>query len=226
METNVELANTEMKKPSLLGMITSPSTQFKRMKENSAIGLPLVIMMLIMAITGALAAYIGLNNPVVKNLNNAASFKIPIGATIGFGAAGGLIGGAAMFFITAAIYKIFMVFFGNDTPYMKLVAIVIYSSIITSLGLLINAILALILGGYDTTYTSLVPLVGDNKILIAIAGNFDIFRIWYYVILAMGLNIAAGLSKNKSYTLVGLLFFIGIAISYTAAYFSQTAGLK
>lgn len=225
METNIGLNEVEVKKPSLFGMITSPSIQFNRMKERAPLGLPLIMMMLIMAVTGALVSYISLNNPEVKQLSNAQAFTIPPGLTIGMGAIGGLIGGTAMFFISAVIYKIFMMIMGNDTPYKKLVSIVIYTSIITSLGLLINCLIALALGRFETTYTSLAPLVGDNKAIKAIASAFDIFQIWYYVVMAMGLHIAAGLSKNKAVATVVILFIISLAFSLLTSLLPQINGM-
>lgn len=226
METNVDYEAVKVKKPSLFGIITSPALQFQRMEEKVPIRGPLVIMMIIMLITGALTSYISLNNPLVKNtLNGTAGFQIPPGLTIGMGAVGGLIGGAVMFFIMAAIYKIFMMLLGNDTTYKKLVSIVIYTSIISSLGILLNLLIAVAVGGYELTYTSLAPLAGSNQTLKAILGGFDIFQIWHYVVLGMAFHIAAGLSKNKATTLIVIFFILGILLNVAGTFLPQTSGL-
>jgi hypothetical protein len=221
METNVEFEKAQVKKPSLFGMIPSPGIQFERMKESSPIGLPIVLMIVLMAIGGALVAYLSLNNPIIKNINATPEMKIPVGFTVGMGALGAGLGGTISFFIIAAFYKLCMIFMGNDTPYKKLLSITIYSSIISAIGLLVNGLIGIILGGYETTYTSLAPLVGDNKMLQAIAGRFDIFSIWYYVVIAIGLQIVAGLSKNKAIVLVVILFLIGIGFSSLSGLFPQ-----
>lgn len=214
MEKNVDFEAVTAKKPSLFGIITSPALQFQRMKDNAPIGGPLAIMMIIMAITGALSSYISLNNPLVKNaLSSSAGFQIPPVLTIGMGAVGGLIGGAIMFFAMGAIYKVFMMLLGNDTTYKKLVSIVIYTSIISSLGALLNLLIAVAVGGYELTYTSLSALAGNNSTLKAILDNFDIFQIWHYVVLGMALHIAAGLSKNKATTLLAIFFILGILLT-------------
>ncbi|MFD0769225.1 Yip1 family protein [Bacillus sp. CGMCC 1.60114] len=217
METNLALEKTQIKKPSLFGIIASPTVQFEKMKEKAPIGMPLVLMLLLMTVTGALGSYVGSNDPILKS----ADIKIPIAFTVGMGAVGGLFGGAIMFFLTAAFYRICMVFMGNDTPYKKLLVIVIYSSIISSLGMLVNALIALALGGYEPTYTSLAPLMANNPTLHAIAQSFDIFKIWYYVVLALGLHIVAGLSKNKAITLVVIIFLIGIGFSSLSGFVPQ-----
>lgn len=225
MEANVEVKVEAEKKPSLFGIITSPIIQFQRMKEKVPIGFPLIMMMLIMVMTGAMTAYISLNNPIMKNLNSAVGFKIPASVTIGIGALGGLVSGTITFYIMAGIYKIFMMLVGNDTTYRKLVSIVIYTSIISYLGVLVNCLLALALKGYEPIYTSLVPLVGNNKILKAIAGNFDLFQIWHYIVLALGLHIAAGLSKNKAIALIVIFFFLGIGFTYVGTLLPQGQGM-
>jgi hypothetical protein len=224
METNIEFEKVQAKKPSIFGIILSPGMQFERMKEKAPIGLPIFVMIVLLAIGGALVSYVSLNNPVIKNINATAEMKIPLGLTLGMGAVGTGVGGAISFFIIAGFYKICMIFMGNDTPYKKLLAITIYSSIITAIGLFVNGIIGVILGGYETTYTSLAPLFGDNKTLQAIAGRFEIFNIWYYVVLAIGLQIVAGLSKNKAITLVVILFLIGLGFSSLSGLLPQFGG--
>lgn len=49
-----------------------------------------------------------------------------------------------------AIYKIFMMFFSNDTPYKNLLNIVVYTNIVLIIGGLINTILSLIFGSGTT----------------------------------------------------------------------------
>ena len=217
MGENIGNDEINMQKPSLFGMITSPSVQFERMKEKAPIGLPLVVMILLLAVIGALVSYLSLNNPLMKELD----VEIPVAFTVGMGVVSGIFGGVATFFIAAGFYKLIMVFMKNDTPYMKLVAVVIYSSIITALGTLINAVIAFALGGYEVTYTSLAPLFSDSAILKAIATNFEIFRIWYYVVLALGLQIVAGISKKSAIMLVVFLFLISVVFSAVSGSLQQ-----
>lgn len=221
METNVEFENVKVKKPSLLGIISSPAIQFERMKEKAPIGLPMVMMIVLMAIGGVLVSYLRLNNPLIKEINATAEMKIPLALTLSMGAIGAGFGGVISFFIVAAFYKICMVFMGNDTPYKKLLSLTIYSSIISAVGLFLNGIIALVAGGYETTYTSLAPLVGENVTLKSIAGQFDVFNIWYYVVIAIGLQIVAGLSKNKAIVLVVILFLLSIGFSSLSGLFPQ-----
>ncbi|WML41607.1 Yip1 family protein [Neobacillus sp. OS1-2] len=211
METVVKEKVVNVEKPSIFGMIAAPTLQFERMKEKAPIALPLIIMLILTGITGAIVAYVGLNNPIFNDLPT--PIEIPAAFTVGMGTVGAVIGGVARFFIVAAFYKLCMVFMGNDTPYMKLFAVVLYSSLIMSVGVLINGLISLAVGGYEVYYTSIAPLMGDNQMLKLIASNFDIFHIWYYVVLGMGLRVVAGLSKGKVITLVVIIFLLGVALS-------------
>ncbi|PLR95930.1 Yip1 family protein [Bacillus sp. T33-2] len=213
METNVKMEQqAKVNKPSLFGMILSPSLQFERMREKAPIGLPLTIILLLMTVTGAIASFISLRNPIFESPEMEA-LNIPVGFTVGTGAVGGLFGGAVVLFLMAAILKGCVALMGKSTPYKKVLAILIYSSIISALGVLINGLIALALGGDEASYTSLAPLVADNQMLYAIAKSFDIFQIWYYIVLAIGLHIVTGLSKNKTIILVVILFVIGVGFA-------------
>ncbi len=211
MKTVMKEYDVNVEKPSLLGMISAPILQFERMKEKAPIALPLIIILLLTGLSGAIVSYVGLNNPIIKDLPT--PIEIPTSFTVGMGIVGALFGGVARLFIVAAFYKLCMVFMGNDAPYMKLFAVVLYSSLIMSVGVLINGLISLSVGGYEVYYTSIAPLMGDNQMLKLIASNFDIFHIWYYVVLGIGLKVVIGLSKNKVFTLVIIVFLLGVAFS-------------
>ena len=213
METKTEIETGNDKNPSLLGMISSPSIQLERMKTKTPVAFPLIIMLIITAVTGALVSYVSLGNPLFKEAAAASGDKLPINLAIGAGVFGSIFGGVIVYLIAAGFYKLFMVIFGNDTSYKKLFTLVIFTSIITSLGLLVNGLIALAAGGYEPIYTSLAPLAGSNKLLSGILKNFDIFTIWYYVVLALGFRIVAGLSKNKAILIVVVVFLISIGFN-------------
>ncbi len=97
----------------------------------------------------------------------------------------------------------------NDTSYKKLLTISVYSSIISLLGLLINTVLALVLGGSgQEMYTGLGPIFASSGgVAKGIANNIEVFTIWGFVITWLGLQITAGLSKKKA-TILMVVFFI------------------
>ncbi|RAT05224.1 hypothetical protein A6E22_15830, partial [Bacillus cereus] len=123
---------------------------------------------------------------------------------IGSSFAGAMVG---TLFITA-IYKMFMMFFGNDTPYKTLLNIVVYTNIILILGGFINTILSIIFGTGMTQYTSLGLLFKEGTFGYGIGNTIEIFYVWNLVLIWLGLYITAGLNKVKASIPVIILFII------------------
>lgn len=222
MQVDVNYEEVEVrKKPSVFGMLFAPSAQFDRMKGKFPIALPLVMILIISAITSAIVAYVSLSNPIFEDPEIAdLGIDIPIGVTLGTGAATGVIGVLVGYALVALFYKVAMMFIGKDTSYSTLFGLTVYVSIISAVGMLLNGGIALLVGGFEPYYTSLAPLFADNKLLHSIGANFDIFHIWYYVVFALGLQAVAGLSKKQAITLVIIEFSLGVAISSIGGIFS------
>ncbi|MFX3623262.1 MAG: Yip1 family protein [Ectobacillus sp.] len=222
METNVGMLQ-QAKKPSLFGMIASPSVQFERMKGKTSLALPMVVMLILQAILGGAIAYLASKDPAVLEMQKdlPSDFEVPVAVTVGFGAGGAAVAALVMYFIMAAFYKIMMVFMGNDTPYGKLLAISVYTSIIGVVGIAINILLMFAFGGYEPTYTSLAPLFEKGTVLYGIASAFEVFSIWSLVVTALGLRIVAGLSNKQATTVVIVIFLITLAFTSASSFIPQ-----
>ncbi|WP_243525456.1 Yip1 family protein [Bacillus pseudomycoides] len=212
METNTALNDDLTKKPSIFNMITSPTLQFQRMRTQKPIIPPLIIILLLTIITSALISYVTLNNPAIKQMNDNSTFQLPTHITFltTFGFA--VISGIISVFCVPIFYKNIMIFFGIDTTYKDLLCVTLYSVFIMKLGMLLNGTIAVLLGDYQFSYTSLAPLLTNNLILHAMAQRIDIFAIWYYIVLGIGLYILTGLHKRKIIILVIILFIITTAL--------------
>ena len=83
-------------------------------------------------------------------------------------------------------------------------AITVYSSVISLIGVLINIILAYILGGSgQEMYTGLGPIFASSSgVVKGIVSKFEVFTIWGYVVTWLGLQITAGLTKNRQQLLL------------------------
>ncbi|WP_237981242.1 Yip1 family protein [Bacillus thuringiensis] len=209
METNINTQDVGAKKPSLLGMITSPGEQFERMKNSNAVWGAFWILSLLSGITGGLSTYVYSLTPESIKLNQELGVNVTPVMTFGAGFVFGIIGMIIGFFISAAVYKVLMMLMSNDTSYKKLLTITVYSSIISLLGLLINTVLALILDGSGKEfYTGLGPIFASSGGAVkGIANSIEVFTIWGFVITWLGLQITAGLSKKKA-TILMVVFFI------------------
>ncbi|MFD3446596.1 YIP1 family protein [Microbacteriaceae bacterium 4G12] len=218
METNVSSQTVETKKPSLFGMIMSPTVQFERMRTKAPIGLPLILMMVIMSALFGLFFYQFVNADFMAQMDEAMKGGAPeIGAFRGVMAGVGVFMGLIVvpigFLIAALLYKIVMVIMGNDTSYKTLLSFVIFMSMITAVQFLVNNILIAILGSNGTaSYTSLASLFPKGGALAGVAQVFDLFYLWYFAVMAIGLPIVTGISKKKSYIFVGVLFVLMVAV--------------
>ncbi|PEU06729.1 YIP1 family protein [Bacillus sp. AFS019443] len=212
METNTTLNDDLTKKPSIFSMITSPTLQFQRMRTHKPIIVPLIIILLLTIITSILISYVTLNNPAIKQMNGNSAFQlsthITFLTTFGFATISGIIS----VFCAPIFYKNIMIFFGIDTTYKELLCVTLYSVFIMKFGMLLNGTIAVLLGDYQISYTSLAPLLTDHPILHAMAQRVDIFAIWYYIVLGIGLYVLTGLHKKKISILVIVLFVITTAL--------------
>lgn len=211
MEANMNTQDVGAKKPSLFGMITSPGVQFERMKTNKKVWGMFLFVALLQGLLGGLSAYVIHTSPEMlkmkKELGELAgksSFISEVISGIGSSFASAMVG---TLFI-AAIYKIFMMFLGNDTPYKTLLNIVVYANIVLIIGGFINTILSLIFGSGTTQYTSLGLLFTEGSFAYGIGNTIEIFYVWNLVLIWLGLHITAGLSKVKASIPIIILFII------------------
>ncbi|MED3323460.1 Yip1 family protein [Bacillus thuringiensis] len=209
MEANINTQDVGAKKPSLLGMITSPGEQFERMKTSNAVWGAFWLLVLIAGLVGGFAAYVYSLTPEAIKLNKELGVTVSAAMTYGMGFGVIAISMAFVFLLSAVVYKVLMVFISNDTSYKKLLAITVYSSVISLLGLLINTILAYILGGTgQEMYTGLEPIFASSSgVVKGIVSKFEVFTIWGYVITWLGLQITAGLTKKQA-TIITIVFFV------------------
>lgn len=223
MEANVNTQKVSGEKPSLFGMITSPSLQFERMRSNAPVWGAFFLMAVLGGILGAIATYLYSIDPVTIAENKKIGFEMSPALALGSGFVTGLVGSMVMFFIGAAVYKILMMFMGNDTSYKNLLAITVYSSIITVLGGIVNIVLAWILGGNaKEMYTGLGPVFASTGgVVHGIAKSIEVFTIWGLVVTGLGLHITAGLSKKQATILVVIFFIISLGLGAIGGLFPK-----
>ncbi|HDR7781252.1 MULTISPECIES: Yip1 family protein [Bacillus] len=212
MEANLNTQKAGGEKPSLFGMITSPGLQFERMKTTEKVWGMFFIVALLQGLVGGLNSYITYTSPEMiemqKKLGGALAEQGSLVSNLISSTIWGIVGVMIATFVVAAIYKVFMMFYGNDTSYKKIVMIIVYTDIIVIIGGLINGIIALILGAAPTAYTSLGPLFEKGSLAYGIANSIEVFYLWNLVLIWLGLQVTAGLSKVKAAIPIIVLFII------------------
>lgn len=214
MEVNLNTQKVGGEKPSLLGMITSPGLQFERMKKSEKVWGMFFLVALLQGLLSAFTTYVTNISPeMVKMKKELGEFagQSSLTSEVIYGTVSGTLGAMLVTVIIAAIYKVFMMFFGNDTSYKKLVMIIVYASIVVIVGGFINGIIALILGVAPTAYTSLGPLFEEGSVAYGIGNSIELFYLWNIVLIWLGLQITAGVSKVKAAIPIIVLFIIKAA---------------
>ncbi|EJS74061.1 hypothetical protein ICW_00317 [Bacillus wiedmannii] len=211
MEANLKTQKAGGEKPSLFGMITSPGLQFERMKTSEKVWGMFFLMALLQGLLSAFTTYVTNTSPeMVKMKKELGEFagQSSLTSDVISSIVSGTIGGMLVTFVVAAIYKVFMMFYGNDTSYKKLITIIVYANIVVIIGGFINAIIALILGVAPTAYTSLGPLFETGSVAYGIGSSIEVFYLWNIVLIWLGLQITAGVSKVKAAIPIIVLFII------------------
>jgi heme A synthase len=211
MEANLNTQKAGGEKPSLFGMITSPGLQFERMKTSEKVWGMFFLIALLQGLLSAFTTYVTNTSPeMVKMKKELGEFagQSSLTSDVIYGTVSGTLGAMLATFVVAAIYKVFMMFYGNDTSYKKLVTIIVYTNIVVIIGGFINAIIALILGVAPTAYTSLGPLFEQGSVAYGIGSSIEVFYLWNIVLIWLGLQITAGVSKVKAAIPIIVLFII------------------
>ncbi|WP_100618226.1 Yip1 family protein [Bacillus cereus] len=211
MEANLKTQKVGGEGPSLLGMMTSPGLQFERMKTNEKVWGMFFLVALLQGLVGGLTTYVVNTSPEMINMQKELgelAGKGSITSEVIYGIGSGFVGAMIGSLFVAVIYKVFMIFFGNDTSYKKLLTIVVYTNISLIIGGLINGIIALILDGGATQYTSFGPLFEKGSPEYGIGNTIEVFYLWNLVLIWLGLQVTAGLSKVQALIPNIILFII------------------
>ncbi|HDR7703248.1 TPA: YIP1 family protein [Bacillus thuringiensis] len=212
MEANLNTQKVGGEKPSLFGMITSPGLQFERMKTTEKVWGMFFLVALLQGLVGGLNSYVMYTSPEMiemqKKLGGEFAKQGSLVSEVISGTIWGIVGVMIATLVIAAIYKVFMMFYGNDTSYKKIVMIIVYADIVVIIGGLINGVIALILGAGPTAYTSLGPLFDQGSLAYGIGNTIELFYLWNIILIWLGLQITAGVSKVKAAIPIIVLFII------------------
>ncbi len=221
-----EQTEKQTEKPSIIGIFSSPGLQFERMKSKRNVFVPLTLLIMLIIVSNALISWNSLNNPALSVFHKNTDFSVPKYITFltsfGITTVGGILG---LFFIPI-FYKNIMIFFGRDIEYKETLSIIIYSSFILRLGILLNGLIAFYLNGYEISYTGLGPLITNNAILHAVAQKIDIFTIWYYILIGIGLKTFTNLNKNKLIPLIIVIFVFTTLMASMAGFMQEISNPK
>ncbi|OAS86584.1 MULTISPECIES: Yip1 family protein [Metabacillus] len=204
----MEQETIQKKKPSIFGMIFSPGVQFERIREKPVIWVPLILFTVLMTIVTAITA-LNVDYTAVPGMEMSPE-ELEMAKI--FGIAGAAVVG---FFVTPITYLFFALIFWaiakiakSDATFKQMLSFSIFIGFISIIGQILNQLIILVIDGDPTIMlTSVNSFVGADGILGAVLSTIEVFTIWYYILLTMGLVIVGKLSKPAA-TIITIVFFI------------------
>lgn len=127
------------------------------------------------------------------------------------GLIGGAIGAVAMWFFSALILWVIIKICKGQGGYKQILSVTGYASVISALSIIVTIITTRLTGTYSiVSYTSLAALLPEMKgsFLYGAAKSIELFSIWHYIVIAIGLAAVSKLSKKKVYIIVACIFVL------------------
>jgi len=220
-EVNVE-------KPSLLGMITDPRTQFERIRLNPKILVPFIIITVLTTI-GMLLMMSQMDilgdDPYFNSMGEEELMYMTIFTQITF-VITGLLTPAISILISTVVYLIIAKIVKSEVSFKQLFSMATFIYIISVLSLLLNSIAFFAVSNPDPNlyFTSLNSIVGAEGALGAFLVSIEIFTIWGMILSAIGLQIVAKFSKGLSWGIVIGIFVIITSFSMVSIVVTDMLG--
>lgn len=190
-------------KPKILGMVTQPTVQFKKIKQNPVIWMPLIIISLLMMV-GAFITAMNIdysNNPEIQEAIEVIGIDEDVMIRSGaiLAGLGNLILPGITALITTVIYLVISKVIKKQVSFSQLFSMNTYILFISAIGVLLNGLLSTVLtGDTSTLFTSLAYVIPtDNIMLENVFAMIEIFTIWGLVLTIIGLQIVANFSKKS-----------------------------
>jgi hypothetical protein len=210
----MEEGTVQTKKPSLFRMIFSPGKQFERIREKPVIWLPLILLSLLAMIV-AIFVTMNIDYAAISGMEMSAEEEemTKIFAVI-VGALGGLFGTPISYFIFAGILFGIAKIAKSTVTFKQMFSLMIFVSFISMIGQILNQLIIVAIDGDPyIMLTSLNSFIGADGALGAVLGVIEVFSIWYYILLAIGLVKVANLSKPAAYIITILFFSLSLIIA-------------
>jgi len=216
------LEDTNVEKPSLVGMITNPTEQFERIRKQPLIWGAMGII-IILFIIGLWLSSLGIDFSEVITTENELIIEeefeefVKAFEKIGF-FIGGIIGPILGVLVSSVIYLLVAKIVQSAVTFRQLFSMNTYIMIITVLGVIINGIFFAIFGGqFEDQFTSLGSLINLQGPVGIVFDNLEVFSIWNLILTAIGLEKVARFSKGLAWAVPITIFVIGILFAVMGA---------
>lgn len=195
-------------KPSLLGMLTNPTEQFIRIKQQPIILTP----MLIIIVLTIIGTWLSASNVVIPELQDVEINQEMAALIDTFTKIGATIGGVIMPLLTTlistVIYFLVAKIAQSNVSFKQLFSMNTFILLITAIGLIVNGFIYMLIDGTaDVSPTSLGYILNQNNVIYS---SIELFSIWNLILSAIGLHKVANFSKGLAWGTVIAIFVVGI----------------
>ncbi|WP_368654079.1 Yip1 family protein [Ornithinibacillus sp. 4-3] len=195
-------------KPSLLGMLTNPTEQFIRIKQQPIILMP----MLIIIVLTIIGTWLSASNVVIPELQDVEIDQEMAALIDAFTKIGATIGGVIMPLLTTlistVIYFLVAKIAQSSVSFKQLFSMNTFILLITAIGLIVNGFIYMLIDGTaDVSPTSLGYILNQNNVIY---NSIELFSIWNLILSAIGLHKVANFSKGLAWGTVIAIFLVGI----------------
>ncbi len=139
-----------------------------------------------------------------------------------FGYIGTIVMPFVILFLLSLVYLVIFKIMKTDFEYVKLLNVIGLSMIVTAIGSIVAIVLSIIVGDFTNLSPGLIlneSMVGKG--LYSFLSKLDVFTIWFFVLMAIGLSKITKIELKKSYIIVFSIWIVYVAIStFTSVKFS------
>jgi|GEM_PF-324747 len=206
--------------PSVFGIITTPREQFEKIIHQPKFLIAILIVTLFTFI-GALLTLFNFTLPadIIAELGGGEEAELVLLISKVTLIIAGIVGPIFGILLSTAIYFIIVKILKSEITFKQTFSMFSHISIISAIGALFQGIIMLVVPNLpaDTVVTSLGSLVDAGPMLNAVLNSIELFSIWQLIVTAIGLQIVAKLSKRVSWTIVIVVFIIGLVLQMVSA---------
>lgn len=215
---------TQVKKPSMLGIITEPKKQFERIKIHPVFWGALVTATIFFTI-GSLLTTLSLNVESMGDFTEEEKAMVKQLTTIG-SIFRGIFSPVLTVLISSFVYLIVAKVCQSDVSFRQLFSMNTYIMIIIAMGLIFNGIMALLIGSNtELASTSLGSIMNVEGPIGALFEKIELFKIWSVIISAIGLQKVADLSKGVAWSILLTFFIVGVIFAMALAGINGIVGV-
>jgi hypothetical protein len=209
----------------------SPSRAFERLKEKPSWLVPLILVLVFNILFSLLASHYldwnkqrqaALDQMRARNMSEEQIQKATEGMDkfysspamrYGMPAVSALVVGIIAMLFLAVIYNVSLPLFGGSGDFKRTWAVVCNASLVAVPAAIVRSVLVLLKRSAEVT-TSLLAAAPNLKhgFLAGLLSQLDIFDLWKFVLVAIGLTTVLGIKKGKSYTLVFAVWVVVILL--------------